>query len=252
MSYHDVQLERRELPLLSSVALATIKDEQASVRYKSMNKANLDVEFLLDMSGSMGTRDCAKGKKTRWEYGQETGTALAKAVEPYDDDGITVVVFNNTHQAFESVRSQLVAATFKKYTPGGSTNTAGVLKARLDAYFARKEKARGKKGGLFSKAVPATNPPKPLLLFVMTDGVPDDKPAVARVIINAANKIEKGEEIAICFVQVGNDSGATIFLKSLDDDLTSQGAKFDIVDALPIDAVENLTIEQLIEKAFND
>lgn len=217
-----------------------------------MNKANLDVEFLLDMSGSMGTRDCANGKKTRWEYGQETGTALAKAVEPYDDDGITVTVFNNSHTTFESVRSQLVAATFKKYSPNGSTNTAGVLKARLDAYFDRKEKAKGKKGGLFTKAVPPSAPPKPVLLFVMTDGVPDDQNAVKRVIIDAANKIEKDEELAICFVQVGNDPGATAFLKSLDDDLTSQGAKFDIVDALPIDEVENLTIEELIEKAFTD
>lgn len=212
----------------------------------------LDIEFILDMSGSMGNRDCAGGKKTRWEYGQETGIALAKAAEPYDADGITVSVFNHTNQTFESVRAQLVAAAFKKFSPGGTTNTADILEKRLNAYFDRKEKAKGKPGGWLSKAVPATEPPKPLLLFVMTDGTPDDKNAVKKVIIAATKKMDKDEEIAIQFVQVGNDPGATAFLKELDDDLEKQGAKFDIVDTLPIDEVENLTVEELIEKSFAD
>lgn len=87
---------------------------------------------------------------------------------------------------------------------------------------------------------------------MLTDGVPDDEAELKKVIIQASNRIEKDEEIAICFVQVGKDEDATKFLKELDDGLTKQGAKFDIVDTLPIDEIENLTVEELLVKAFTD
>lgn len=204
----------------------------------SVNLANLDVEFLLDKSGSMGTKDCAGGKKTRWEYGRETLEALANAVTANDPDGITVAVFARAFKTYDNVTTggDKVSAIYKENSPMGGTDTAKVLKARFDAYFARK----------------AAGGAKSTVLFVMTDGAPDDQQAVATVIVEAANKLDNDDELAVCFVQVGKDEDATKFLKFLDDDLQKHGAKFDIVDTLPIDEVENLSVNELIEKAFAD
>ena len=200
------------------------------------NLANLDVEFLLDRSGSMLTKDCPGGK-SRWEYGRETMQALAGHVQKHDPDGITVAVFARLVRTYDNVTTgDKIDTIYKEVQPMGGTDTAKVLDQRLTAYFERKKAGKA----------------KPLVLFVMTDGEPDDKSAVKTVIIQAANKIDKDEELAICFVQVGKDADATKFLKELDDDLVKQGAKFDIVDTLPIDEVENLTVEELLVKAFTD
>ncbi|MBY0550634.1 MAG: VWA domain-containing protein [Candidatus Obscuribacterales bacterium] len=201
------------------------------------NLANLDIEFLLDRSGSMLTKDCAGGKKTRWEYGRETMTALAGQVQTHDPDGITVCVFARLVRTYDNVTTGArIDTIYKEVQPAGGTDTAKVVGQRLDAYFERKKAGKA----------------KPLCLFVLTDGVPDDEAELKKVIIQASNRIEKDEEIAICFVQVGKDEDATKFLKELDDGLTKQGAKFDIVDTLPIDEIENLTVEELLVKAFTD
>lgn len=200
-----------------------------------MDLKNLDIELLLDKSGSMTNRDCP-GNKTRWEYGQETTLALATVAEKYDQDGITVVPFAGRFKVHEGVTSAKVTQVFQEHSPMGSTDTAGVLRNRLDAYFGRKGKGQAKS----------------TVLLVLTDGAPDDMQAVADVIINATKNMDRDEEIAISFIQIGTDPAATKFLEFLDDGLQAKGAKFDIVDTLKIADVENLTVEQLIEKAFTD
>lgn len=200
-----------------------------------MKIENLDVEFALDKSGSMVNQDCPGGK-SRWQYGQETTLALAHYTSKYDQDGITVVPFAGSFKVHEGVTPAVVNQIFQEHSPMGSTNTAAMLQNRLDAYFARK----------------ASGNTKPLALFVLTDGAPDDQNAVARTIIDATKKMDRDEEVAISFIQIGQDPEATKFLQRLDDQLSKEGAKFDIVDCLTISEVENLTPEQLIEKAFND
>lgn len=197
-----------------------------------MDLKNLDIEFLVDKSGSMSTADCPGGK-TRWAYGQETTLALASLAEKYDPDGITVVPFASNFKVHESVTSAKVAQVFQEHNPMGSTNTAGVLKARLDAHFDR--------GGA-----------KSTLILVLTDGAPDDQNAVADVIVAASKRMNRDEELAISFIQIGQDPEASRFLAFLDDSLTGRGAKFDIVDTVKIADVENFSIEQLIEKSFAD
>jgi len=200
-----------------------------------MGLENLDIEFLLDKSGSMSTTDCPGGK-SRWEYSQETGLALAQLASKFDADGITVVPFASSFKVYEGVTPDKVSQVFKENSPMGSTDTALVLKNRLDAYFTRK----------------ASGNTKSVLLFVLTDGEPNDYGAVATAIIDATKKMDKDEEIAIQFVQVGQDQSATKFLQYLDDNLVAKGAKFDIVDTVKIADVENFSIEELIAKSFAD
>lgn len=197
---------------------------------------NLDIEFLLDKSGSMGTnRDCAGGK-SRWEAAQETVLAIATGCAKFDPDGITVVPFASSHKVYESVTADKVAQVFAENDPSGGTNTAGVLKARFEAYQARK--AAGKA--------------KSTCMIVMTDGAPDDQQAVAKVIIDFTKTLQSDDEMAVQFIQVGKDANASKFLAFLDDELGKQGAKYDICDTVQLEDVESFSVEQLLEKSFAD
>lgn len=198
-----------------------------------MDLKNLDIEFLLDKSGSMTQCDCPGGK-SRWVSAQETTLALATLAEKYDPDGITVVPFNNAFKVHEGVTATKVDQIFKEHVPMQSTDTAAALRDRLDAHFARR----------------AAGGTKSTCLLVMTDGEPNDRTAVADAIVEATKKMTADEELAISFVQVGHDAEAAKFLQWLDDDLIGRGAKFDIVDTVNIEAITD--IESLLQKAFAD
>ncbi len=200
-----------------------------------MDLKNLDIELLFDKSGSMETKDCPGGK-SRWDYGQEQALALATHAEKFDADGITVVPFAGKYKIHEGVTAAKVTQVFTENQTGGSTDTAAVLKNRLDAFFARK----------------AAGGTKACCLIVLTDGAPDDQNAVASVIVEATKKLERDEELAIQFVQIGSDPEASKFLAFLDDGLTARGAKFDIVDTTKIADVEDFTLAQLLDKTFAD
>jgi uncharacterized protein with von Willebrand factor type A (vWA) domain len=196
---------------------------------------NLDIELLLDKSGSMDTADCPGGL-SRWKYAEEVAVALARKACKHDKDGIGVTVFAGSFKSYDGVTEAKVAEVFRENEPNGSTDTAAALKSRLDAYFARKSS-----GGA-----------KNVLLLVLTDGEPTDKLAVADVIVAATKKMDRDEEVAIQFVQVGKDAAAAKFLAFLDDGLTAKGAKFDIVDTVTFDQIESLSFTDLIEKSFAD
>jgi len=72
---------------------------------------------------------------------------------------------------------------------------------------------------------------------------------VVKEIVNAANKIARDEDLSVSFIQVGHDKEATKFLKALDEDIK---ARFDIVDAVPADAMKGMTFEELITRSIQD
>ena len=73
-----------------------------------------------------------------------------------------------------------------------------------------------------------------------------------RAIVEASRKIDRDEELAISFIQVGTDPDATKFLKILDDELQSAGAKFDIVDTITMEDMEDYTLTEVLLNAIVD
>jgi hypothetical protein len=71
-------------------------------------------------------------------------------------------------------------------------------------------------------------------------------------IIKAAGQIEADSELAISFIQVGKDRTARDFLSKLDDDLTKAGAKFDIVDTVTMDDLDDKPLEEVLFNAIMD
>jgi hypothetical protein len=196
-----------------------------------------DYTLIIDKSGSMSTQD-QPGGTSRWETVQESTLAVARKCEEFDPDGITVYVFSSRFRRYDNVTSDKVTQIFQENDPMGRTDLAGVLKDATDNYFQRKAAGQTKLNGE--------------TILVITDGEPDNRKDVMKVIIEASRQIDRDEELAISLIQVGKDTMATRFLKALDDDLEGAGAKFDIVDTVTLDDMENMTLAEVLLNAIID
>ncbi|MEA5418862.1 VWA domain-containing protein [Spirulina sp. CCNP1310] len=182
-----------------------------------------DYTLIIDKSGSMSTQD-QPGGKSRWQAVQDSTLALAKKCEELDPDGITVYLFSGRFKRYDHVTSDKVMQVFAEHDPMGKTDLATVLYDALTNYFDRKEMGQTQPNGE--------------TIIVITDGEPDDRKSVMRLIIEASRKIDRDEELGISLIQVGRDKLATQFLEALDDQLEAAGAKFDIVNTVKITDVE--------------
>lgn len=191
-----------------------------------------DFIVVIDASASMGTEDMGpKGDKSRWKFMQETAEGFTREVEKIDSDGLGLVVFSGSGiDSRDGVKTKDVSDVFRSRSPRSSTPMAEALQAAL--------KLAGKSD-------------KKDFILVFTDGEPDDKDAVAKVIIDASQKLTSDDQLTFLFVQVGHDAGATSYLRQLDDNL--RGAKFDIVDTKTIEEAEKFnSVVELVVAAIND
>lgn len=190
-----------------------------------------DFVVVIDKSGSMGEPNKPGQSVTRWEAVQESAMTFVRDVEKFDSDGLGLVLFSGAGvSSHDGVTSDKIRDVFAQHSPRGSTPLAEALTAAL-ALAGKSDKKD--------------------FIVVFTDGVPDDRAAAAKVIADASHKQETDDALTILFVQVGNDSGAAAYLKSLDDDL--KGAKFDIVDAkTQSEADAFATTGELVLAAIND
>jgi uncharacterized protein with von Willebrand factor type A (vWA) domain len=195
-----------------------------------------DYTLILDKSGSMSAPD--KRGMSRWTAAQESTLALARKCEQFDPDGITVYMFSSRFKRYDDVTSAKVEQIFLENDPVGTTNLAAVLNDAVNQYFQRKAAGKTKPAGE--------------TILVVTDGEPDDRRAVMETIIEATRRMQRDEELAISFVQVGDDPGATKFLKALDDQLQSVGAQFDICDTITIDDMADMSLAEVLLSAIED
>ncbi|MBD1904490.1 VWA domain-containing protein [Funiculus sociatus GB2-A5] len=198
---------------------------------------NRDYTLIIDKSGSMSLID-QPGSKSRWVVMQESTLALASKCEEFDPDGITIYLFASRFKRYDNVTASKVMQIFRENEPSGRTDLAGVLQDATNSYFQRKATGQTKPNGE--------------TILVVTDGEPDDRKAVMKVIIEASRRMDRDEELAISFVQVGADAQASKFLKVLDDELQSAGAKFDICDTVTIDDMEDMTLTEVLLNAIID
>ena len=190
-----------------------------------------DFIVLVDKSGSMSTQDCPGGK-SRWEYAQENVLAIARECQNYDSNGITVGVFANKLKLYENVTdgAGMLENIFRENQPGGSTDTASALNTVIQEYLSYKDS-------------PAS---KPIIVVTITDGQPDSESDLVKVIVNATKKISSREEIGLEFVQIGKDAHAHEFLDRLDNNLTKERAKLDIVNTVTADDLGDKLISDVL------
>jgi hypothetical protein len=210
--------------------------------------AKYDITVAVDCSGSMGTKDMPNGM-SRWDFAKEATGSLARKAATIDADGIDVVVFGgSTVKMYNGVTGtdDLLNHIFTENEPHGGTPTDQLIHDVLGKYLT--DKAAGKN-------------PKPIILAIVTDGEPTNRKGTTQAIIDATKKMNSDDEIAISFLQVGNDPAAASYLKHLDDELvkkdasgaiviTPETANFDIVDTKVLNDVENMT--ETLLAALND
>lgn len=191
-----------------------------------------DFHFVFDRSGSTSEDDCPGGM-TRAEYMDETALAFAREVGKIDQDGMSVVLGKGSNVvAKDGVTAKDLKELLAAHRPGGTTP----MHTWLEASFALAGKSDKKD-----------------FITVFFDGVPDDKAAVERVLIEQANRQETDDACTVLFVQIGYEKSASAWLKELDDNLQSRGAKFDIVDFKTMeDVVTAGSAVDLIFQAIND
>lgn len=180
--------------------------------------ARYDIAVLIDRSGSMSTQDCpspyAPGMSvSRWQWCRDQTAYLARETRNLSKS-ITVVPFANKAQRFEGSTPADIHGIFAATAPGGATNLAAALKGELNRYFEARE---------------AGIRVRPLMIAVISDGVPSSKSAVRKAITEATRRMTSPDEIRISFFQVGGDYEGTRFLHELDRELVNDGAATDIV-----------------------
>lgn len=203
-----------------------------------------DFFILIDKSGSM-KYDIEEGaSESRWDVVRESLRMIVENAAALDKDGVDVCLFGSNVSWYEGIESAEKVDLLFKEKPRGSTNLTEALKQTFQKHKERKEE----------------NPEQKTIVLTITDGKPDDPESVEEAIIefaktglNPENIIseKKGKkttkfthEFGIRFFQVGNDKGATEFLKFLDRDLRAE------VDIVCTGNIEDLKSDQGIRKTF--
>jgi len=177
-------------------------------------KNSCDFVVMIDKSGSMSTRG-------RWQEAQRAVALVTTACCRASPEGITVFFFGSpgSLQKFTNVKSgEQVISLFQKCRPAGTTCLDGALANAFESHFQKPKKL-------------------PTSILVITDGEPNSKQAVVKEIMNAANRCQTPHELAVSFLQVGNDAACTRFLRKIDK--CRMKARYPIVDTLSHDQVAN-------------
>ncbi len=176
-----------------------------------------------------------------WENAQALITALAQKCEEFDPDGITVYTTSTACQRFNHTTSDKIAEVFAQCSRLEIVNVTDVLQDAIAEYLSSKIAGKAKPNGV--------------IILVILDCEPDDRMEMVRLIVETTEQLDYPEEIGISFLQVGSDLLARGFIKSLDNDLSTAGAKLDIVDAKvleELDATEDTLLTQVLLDAIYD
>jgi hypothetical protein len=177
-----------------------------------------NVELLVDRSMSMHHPDCPGGM-SRWFWCGQQAADLAKSLDPLVPSGMTIVPFATQYFVFEHASARHISTLFNSVGLQFGTRLYEPLTERLDNYFAH--------------CTPST---KPLLLVVITDGVPVPRfepTMVKNELIEASRRMTSPNQVTVIFCQIGGDDrNGQRYLTDLDQNLVSQGARYHFVHTI--------------------
>lgn len=181
-----------------------------------LSKYNL--ELIVDRSSSMHKRDCPGGL-SRWDWVGMQASDIARALSPYCPQGITIIPFATEYDVFEHASAANVQYIFKNIGTQGGTRLFEPLTERLDNFLAHHKASD-----------------KPLLIVVITDGVPFPRfepQMVKDELVAFSQKMTSPNEAIVIFFQIGaDDRFGQRFLSELDQNLVNDGARYHFVHTL--------------------
>lgn len=212
-----------------------------------------DVILLIDKSGSMSEKDCPPPRDglrflyriaggadpvSRWDWCENELINMSRLTSSAMRQGMRVVLFSTDQTAYERVRMDQIPEIFRRNYPQGSTNAAPALKRQLDWYFSNRVTQRDRS--------------RPVVIAVITDGLPNNTRALKKAILDATASMQRPDEIAITFLQIGADRQGVRLVHELDDDLVRQGAVFDIVDSKDFGELLNIGLARALIAAIGE
>lgn len=190
--------------------------------------AEYNIELIIDRSSSMGAVDCPC-ELSRWKWCGVQSASLAESLRPYTAGGLTIVPFASEYDVLEHATAHDINAAFNSMSLQGNTRLYEPLSERIDNFFAH-----------------YTPSSKPLLIVIVTDGVPFPRfePALVRSeLIEATQRMTNPNQVKVIFCQIGSsDPLGERFLSILDNELVTDGAKYDIVHTIPFHKLTSLQL----------
>lgn len=193
--------------------------------------------FLIDTSGTMSRKLPGK-KMTRFDGMWENVEGIANATESFlpDGEGFLLCRFaSNVGDIEENVKPEDIENLKAECWAVGNTATDEALDKVINRLFAIRAQH---------------NDNIPMMIWLFTDGKPDDTNKTARVIIDTTKRIKSRTEFGLHIIQVGDDDKATQYHEVLNDDLPKAGAQHDIVAVTNMDQLEKKSPPELLLDTF--
>ncbi len=200
--------------------------------------ANYDLELIVDASLSMRRRDCP-GDLSRWEWCGNQTTDLVRRLTPFAPKGLTLTSFASEFQVYPNSSTADIANLFNNPAFMWGTHLAEPLDNRLKAFLNRRKPGS-----------------KPMLLAVITDGVPAPRyepQMVVDTLVATTKQLRNPKEVTVVFFQIGaSEYKGARFLNELDNGLVSYGAKYDIVRTFSFDQLQKLGLAKALVQSIQD
>lgn len=184
--------------------MAETKSELQSLKTEALARA---YTIIVDRSGSMDTPDGFG--KTRWDSARKAVEKLVDTVFKYDTDGSVPLYLFDDQVEFvgECTSSSQVKGVFESYAPRGTTDLAKCLEVAMKKYLPKNRDN--------NEVVPGST------FLILLDGSTDDNDAVKKVLHYYADPangfIKSHTDVALSFIQIGDNGPATKFLQELDE-----------------------------------
>jgi len=171
--------------------------------------ALVDTIVFADDSGSMNFDENWNQSMEKIEDMKLIFSRIVETAVLFDDDGISIRFFNN-NQVFDNVTSeQLATQAIDAITCNGSTPIGKNLVTKVFQPY------------VYSK-VNVNQFTKPVMVYIITDGAPDDKAELKYNIQQCKQWLQSTpfgkSAVNIMFAQVGRDKNASNYLRELDND----------------------------------
>lgn len=211
--------------LASKQASANVSAFALQARQAARILSDYRVEIFIDRSMSMRQKDCP-GKLSRWDWCGRQAAILAGSLKPYAPEGLTIVPFACEYDIIEHASAPDICSLFENLQMQLSTRLYEPLAERLDNYFTYR--------------TPET---KPLLIAVLTDGIPQppfERPLVRAELIAASKRMVMPGDLTVIFCQIGSrDPFGDNYLRDLDNNLMSNGSRYHFVHTLSFDEIQS-------------
>ena len=222
----DLHVERREVGVQTEGGRFNLSEQQ------ERQLARFRLEIVIDRSLSMGERDCP-GNQTRWHWCGMQAEDLAKLIAPYSKDGVTITSFAWRYDVVENATPDTIQRLFSHDSLGPGTRLAGPLKNRLENFFAHQGEDK-----------------RPMLLAVITDGVPVPPPQplmVRHVLMQAAKRIDTPGQVIVVFFQIGKiDLFGKLFLHQLEKDIRRRDKEHPLVQYVSFKELERIGLAKAL------